>query len=187
MMRAVPYFMAMAVLSVALPALAQVQRLPSAPAFPKYIEWPATQNFPSVWTDSTRNQCVDRNYEHRVAYTRFFNQSVCPNGLQMSAMLTREGLEISSTEPLTMQYQWSLAGYPDVYGDYVAVDLVDCLDPFWCAYANPRVYSFDVINRRVYDLSGSAGGAGLPMAVALLHGSWVGGLLTTRLMVTPRL
>lgn len=77
----------------------------------------------------------------------------------MSAMLTREGLEISSTEPLTMQYQWSLAGYPDVYGDYVAVDLVDCLDPFWCAYANPRVYSFDVINRRVYDLSGSAGGA----------------------------
>lgn len=38
MMRAVPYFMAMAVLSVALPALAQVQRLPSAPGFPKYIE-----------------------------------------------------------------------------------------------------------------------------------------------------
>nr|PZM91367.1 MAG: hypothetical protein DIU72_10105 [Pseudomonadota bacterium] len=122
-----------------------------------------------------------------MAYTRFFNEWVYPNGLQMSAMLTREGLEISSTEPLTMQYQWSLAGYPDVYGDYVAVDLVDCLDPFWCAYANPRVYSFDVINRRVYDLSGSAGGAGLPMAVALLHGSWVGGLLTTRLMVTPRL
>jgi len=72
MMRAVPYFMAMAVLSVALPALAQVQPLPSAPGFPKYIEWPATQNFPS-WL--SKAFCDRSDADHWVGLVTLYSSS----------------------------------------------------------------------------------------------------------------